>query len=103
MIDPVDLSRALLLSIPAGILFTAFAGLNRIPWRYALEFGVGSASILALSNLATASASPPFEPGQLVLVGASLGGPVVRAYERGMAIRRAEIDRILAFPDTTQS
>ena len=102
MIDPVVVSMALLISIPAGILVTLFAGINRIPWRYALEIGVGSGAILALSNIATQSARPPFEPGQLVLIGAVLGGLVVRAYERGVAIRRAEVDRILAFPDTTK-
>jgi hypothetical protein len=102
MLDPDVVSVALFISIPAGILFTLFAGINRIPWRYAMEIGFGSAAILALANIATQSSRPPFEAGQLVLIGAILGGLVVRAYERGIAIRRAEVDRILAFPDTTK-
>jgi hypothetical protein len=102
MIDPAVVSVALLLGIPAGILVTLFAGIARIPWRYALEIGFGSGAIVALSNIASQSPRPPFEAGQLVLIGAVLGGLVVRAYERGIAIRRAEVDRILAFPDTTK-
>jgi ABC-type Fe3+-siderophore transport system permease subunit len=102
MIDPESLGVALLLSIPAAILFTLFAGINRIPWRYAMEIGVGSAAILALSNIATRSDGPLFEPGQLVLIGAILGGLVVRAYERGIALRRAEVERILALPESTK-
>jgi hypothetical protein len=102
MNDPQALGVTLLLSIPAAILFTLFAGINRIPWRYAMEIGVGSAAILALSNIATQADKPLFESGQLVLIGAILGGLVVRAYERGTAQRRAEIDRILAFPESTR-
>jgi hypothetical protein len=102
MIDPEVLTVAMILSIPAAILFTVFAGINRIPWRYGLEIGIGSAAILALSNIASQAAMPLFESGQLVLVGAILGGLVVRAYERGMARRRAEIERFLAFPDSTK-
>ena len=41
MFEPAVVGVALLLSIPAGVLFTLFAGINRIPWRYALEIGVG--------------------------------------------------------------
>ena len=103
MIELDVVNMALLLSIPAAILFTLFAGINRIPWRYAMEIGVGSAAILALSNIASHAAGPPFEAGQLVLIGAILGGLVIRAYERGMAERRAEIDRILAIPGTPQT
>jgi hypothetical protein len=102
MTDPEVLGMALFLSIPAAILFTLFAGINRIPWRYALEIGVGSAAILALSNIATQADGPLFEAGQLVLIGAILGGLVVRAYERGIALRRAEVDRILAIPESTK-
>lgn len=102
MIEPGVLGMALFLSIPAAFLFTLFAGINRIPWGYALEIGVGSAAILALSNIATQADGPLFEPGQLVLIGAILGGLVVRAYERGMALRRAEVERILAFPESTK-
>ena len=102
MSDPGVLGMALLLSIPAAILFTLFAGINRIPWHYALEIGVGSAAILALANIATQAERPLFEPAQLLLIGAILGGLVVRAYERGMAQRRAEVDRILAFPESTK-
>jgi hypothetical protein len=101
MSDPEGLGMALFLSIPAAILFTLFAGINRIPWRYALEIRVGSAAILALSKIATQGDGPVFEPGQLVLIGAILGGLVVRAYERGMALRRAEVERILSIPGQT--
>jgi hypothetical protein len=103
MSDPEGLGMALFLGIPAAILFTLFAGINRIPWRYAMEIGVGSAAILTLSNIATRTAVPLFESGQLVLIGAILGGLVLRAYERGMAQRRAEVDRILAIPGSTNS
>jgi hypothetical protein len=102
MIEPEALGVVLVLSIPACILFTLFAGINRIPWRYALEIGVGSAAILGLSMIASQAAVPVFESGQFVLIGAILGGLVVRAYERGMARRRAEVERILAFPDSTK-
>ena len=102
MIDPEVVGVALFISIPAGILFTLFAGINRIPWRYALEIGFGTAAILALANIATQSPRLPFEAGQLVLIGAVLGGLVVRAYERGMALKRAQVERILAFPDTSK-
>lgn len=98
MIEPGVLGMALFLSIPAAILFTLFAGINRIPWRHALEIGVGSAAIVALSSIATQAAGFLFEPGQLVLIGAILGGLVVRAYERGSAQRRAEVERILSLP-----
>ena len=100
MTDPEVLGMAAVLSIPAAILFTLFAGINRILWRYAMEIGVGSAAILALSNIATQVDGPLFEPGQLVLIGAILGGLVVRAYERGIAERRATVDRILQVPGT---
>jgi ABC-type Fe3+-siderophore transport system permease subunit len=100
MSDPEVLGMALFLSIPAAILFTLFAGINRIPWRYALEIGVGSATILAVSNIAAQAHGPLFEPGQLVLIGAILGGLVVRAYERGTTQRRAMTDRILHVPGT---
>jgi len=103
MTDPEVLGIALFLSIPAAILFTLCAGITRIPWRYAIEIGVGSAAILALSNIASQAAVPLFEPGQVVLIGAILGGLVVRAYERGTAQRRAEVERILAFPESTKS
>ena len=99
--EPQSLGMALFLSIPAAILFTLFAGINRIPWRYALEIGVGSAAIVALSNIATQADRALFESGQLVLIGAILGGLVVRAYERGTALRRAEVERILAIPGQT--
>lgn len=102
MIDPEVLGMAAVLSIPTAILFTLFAGINRIPWRYALEIGVGSAAILTLSNIASQAPAALFESGQLVLIGAILGGLVVRAYERGMTLRRAEVDRILAFPESTK-
>jgi hypothetical protein len=103
MIEPEVLGMAAALSIAAAILFTLFAGINRIPWRYAFDIGVGSAAILALSNIASQAARPPFEIGQLVLIGAILGGLVVRAYERGMAQRRAEVERILAIPGSPQT
>lgn len=102
MFDPGVLGEAAFLSIPAAILFTLLAGFNRILWRYAFEIGVGTAAILALSYIATQASRPLFEPGQLVLIGAILGGLVVRAYERGMAQRRAEVERILAFPGSTK-
>ena len=102
MIEPGVLGMALFLSIPAAILFTLFAGINRIPWRYALEIGVGGAGIVALSNIVTRVDGPLFESGQLVLAGAILGGLVVRAYARGMAERRAEVERILAHPESTK-
>ena len=101
MIEPGVLGMALFLSIPAAILFTLFAGVNRIPWRYALEIGVGGAGIVALSNIATRADGPLFESGQLVLIGAILGGLVVRAYQRGTALRRAEVERILSSPGQT--
>jgi hypothetical protein len=102
MIEPGALGMAVIFGVPTAILFMLFAGINRIPWRYALEIGIGSAAILALSNTASQAAVPLFESGQLVLVGAILVGLVVRAYERGMARRRAEIERFLAFPDSTK-
>lgn len=101
MIEPGVLGMALFLSVPAAILFTLFAGMNRIPWRHAIEIGVGSAAILALANITTQANGPLFEPVQLVLIGAILGGLVVRAYERGTALRRAEVERILAIPGQT--
>lgn len=52
MIAPEVLGTAAVLSILAAIVFTLFAGINRIPWRYAFEIGVGSAAILAVSYLA---------------------------------------------------
>jgi len=102
MSDPEGLRMALALAIPAAILFTLFAGINRIPWRYAMEIGVGSAAILTLSNIVTRTAVPLFESSQLVLIGAILGGLVIRAYERGMAQRRAEVERIIGFPESTK-
>ena len=37
------------------------------------------------------------------MIGAIVGGLTVRSYERGVAQRRAEIDRILAIPGSTQT
>ena len=102
MSDPEVLGSALFLSIPAAILFTLFAGINRTPWCYALQIGVGSAAILALSKITAQAGGPLFEPGQLVLIGAILGGLAVHAFERGMALRRAEVERTLAFPESTK-
>jgi hypothetical protein len=49
------------------------------------------------------TALPQFDQGQLVLIAAITGGLVIRAYERGKAQRRAEIDRILAIPGSTNT
>ncbi len=103
MIDLGVLGVAVVLNIPAVILFTLLAGINRIPWPYGLQIGVGSAAILALANIASNAPVAPFDKGQLVLIGAILGGLVIRAYKRGMAQRRAEIDRILAIPASPQT
>ena len=98
MTDPTALGLAVFGAGTTAVLVILFAGLNRIPWRYALEIGVGVAAIVGLATMAQNAAVLKFDPGQLVLIGAIVGGLVVRAYDRGMAQRRAEIDRILAIP-----
>jgi hypothetical protein len=103
MTEPGLPGLALFAAVGAATLVVLFAGLNRIPWRYALEIGVGTAAIVGLATLATNPAVPPFDPGHLVLIGAALGAVVLRAYERGMALRRAEIDRILAIPNSAKT
>ena len=86
-----------------AVLVILFAGLSRIPWRYAFEIGVGSGAIVGLGTIASNAVVPPFDQGQVVAIAAILGGLVVRAYERGLAQRRAEIDRILAIPGSPQT
>ncbi len=98
MTDPGVLGLVVFGVGTTAVLVILFAGLNRIPWRHALEIGVGVAAIVGLATMAQNAAVLKFDAGQLVLIGAILGGLVVRAYDRGMAERRAEIDRILAIP-----
>ena len=86
--------------MPAAILFTLFAGLQRIPWRYALAIGIGSAVVLAMASFASSPGGGSVDGGTWVLLGATAGGIVIRAYERGMAQRRATTDRILHVPGT---
>jgi hypothetical protein len=103
MTEPGVLGLAAFGAIGAATLVVPFAGLSRIPWRYSLEIGVGTAAIVGLAIIASNAVVPLFDPGQLVLIGAILGGLMIRAYERGMALRRAEIDRILAIPGSPQT
>ena len=97
------LAVLIVLSVPAAILFTLFAGLQRIPWRYAVVIGIGSATVIALASFASSPGGGSVDGGTWVLLGAIAGGIVIRAYERGMAQRRATSDRILQVPGTPGS
>ncbi len=103
MTEPGVLGLAVFDAIGAATLVVLFAGLNRIPWRYALEIGIGAGAIVGLATIATNAPRSLFDPGQLVLIGAVVGGLIFRAYARGMTLRRAKIDRILAIPDSTNT
>jgi hypothetical protein len=94
------LGPVIALSVPAAVLFTLFAGLQRIPWRYAVMIGIGSAAVIAMASFASSPGGGSVDGGTWVLLGAIAGGIVIRAYERGMAQRRAMIDRILHVPGT---
>lgn len=91
------------MSVPAAILFTLLAGLQRIPWPYALVIGIGSAVVLGMASYASSPGGPSVDGGTWVLLGAIAGGVVIRAYERGMAQRRAMIDRILRTQGTQEA
>ncbi len=94
------LGPVIVASVPAAVLFTLFAGLQRIQWRYALVIGIGSATVLATASFASSPGGGSVDGGTWVLLGAIAGGIVIRAYERGIAQRRATIDRILHAPST---
>ncbi len=106
MIDPElvgYLAYAVTIGVPLGVIFTLFAGINRIGWRHALQIGFGTAALLGVANVPWHLFSARPDTGTLILIGAILGGIVVRAYERGMARRRAETDRILGIPGHSAS
>ncbi len=94
------LGPVVVMSVPAAILFTLFAGLQRIPWRYAVVIGIGSAVVLGMASFASSPGGRSVDGGTWVLLGAIVGGVVLRAYDRGRAQRRAIIDRILQVPGT---
>lgn len=72
-----------------------FAGLARIPWRYAMQIAFGVTLVLAAGDLATKEYGRAVDRGSLVLAAALGAGVAVRAYERGKARRDAMIQAIL--------
>ena len=64
-----------------GVIAVFMVGVRRLPWRYAIQVGVGSGVVLAALRLATLDAR--FDPGLLVLIGAAGGSFATIGAERG--------------------
>ena len=75
----------------AAVMGTLVYGIRRIPWRYAILFGIGFAAVIGAVALARADVA---DPAILVLIGA-IGGSVAQlAFERGERERRRISDAI---------
>jgi hypothetical protein len=85
----------LVMSLPIAILFTLFAGIQRIPWRDAVLIGLGMSLVLFAGGIATNQIIRPADTGILVFIGAIGGGIAVRGYEHGKAQRDATIQAIV--------
>lgn len=98
MIPEMIVGIGLVVGVPAGFVLTLVAGMFRIPWRHAVLIGTGVAVIIAALAIAPHMDPRRIDPAAWVLIGAVAGGVAVRAYERGIALRKAKIDRILSVP-----
>ena len=82
---------AAVLFVVAAVMGTLVYGIRRIPWRYAILFGIGFAAVIGAVALARADVA---DPAILVLIGA-IGGSVAQlAFERGERERRRISDAI---------
>ena len=94
-LDPIAIGMA---ALAAGFYFglvVLFAGLARIPWRYAAQIALGVGLVVATGSLARSDTGYLVDHGQLVIVAAIGGGIAVRGYERGKARRDAMIEAIV--------
>jgi hypothetical protein len=83
MIAEGPLAVIIAMTLPIAMLFTLFAGLQRIPWRNAFEIGIGSAVVLGLAPFAGSPAGRSIDTSSFIVMGAIAGGIAVRGYERG--------------------
>jgi hypothetical protein len=81
--EPI-LTAAVLFGV-AAVMGTLACGIRRIPWRYAILFGIGFGVVIGAVSLAKTDV---VEPAILVLIGAIGGSAAQLAFERGERERR---------------
>jgi hypothetical protein len=82
---------AAVLFVAAAVMGSLIYGIRRIPWRYAIVFGIGFGTVIGAVALAKADV---VDPAILVLIGAIGGGVAQLAFERGERERRRISDAI---------
>lgn len=98
MIAEGQLAVIIAMTLPIAMLFTLFAGLQRIPWRNAFQIGIGSAVVLGLAWFAGSPAGRSMDTSSFIILGAIAGGLAVRGHERGVRRRDEAIAAIVAPP-----
>ncbi len=95
MIAEGPLAVIIAMTLPIAILFTLFAGLQRIPWRNAFQIGIGSAVVLGLAWFAGSPEGRSIDTSSFIVLGAIAGGIAVRGHERGIRKRDQMIGAIV--------
>ena len=85
---------AVVVGLTSGLIFL-FAGIQRIPWRYAALIALGIGVVMLAGSLASAGWTQNGQAGGLILLAAFGGGLAVRGYERGKAQRDAQVEAII--------
>ena len=89
--------EALIVGAVTGSLWMLFAGLRRIPWRYAAVMGLGAAVVFSALRQVTID----LDPGTGVLLGALGGGIVQLGFDRGQRERQRQTAEILTSPPSS--
>lgn len=86
--------EALIVGAASGLLWMLFAGLRRIPWRYAATMGLGAGIVFSALRQVTLD----LDPGVGVLLGAVGGSVAQLGFDRGQRERQRQTAEILASP-----
>ena len=89
--------EALIAGAVTGSLWMLFAGLRRIPWRYAAIMGLGAGVVFSTLRQVTID----LDPGTGVLLGALGGGIVQLGFDRGQRERERQTAEILTSPPSS--